>query len=96
MARVAPVSSVAERDRARLRRIDRDLELAGEAVHQQALESRLARVAELGLARGQLAARGVLAVDELEEVRGARLDAAGEDVVGIDRSGLGLRHGGEF
>src|SRR6185503_18613607 len=85
VAPVAPVPAVAQRDRALAIRLGQDLELAREAPHEQALEARLLRVAELGVARAELAAGGVDAVDEIEQLGGGGLDAAGEDTVRLEQ-----------
>jgi hypothetical protein len=61
------------------------LDLVREPPDEQALEPRLLRVAQLGLAGRELPARGVDPMDELEQLCGAGLDAAGEDIVGIER-----------
>ncbi len=84
MAPVPPVAAMADRDRALVIRIGHDLELGAEAPDQEALEAGLLRVAQLGVAGGQLAARGVDAVDQVEQLDRTDLDAAGEHGVRIE------------
>jgi hypothetical protein len=84
VAAIASVAAVVERHGARLRRIEPDLELAAEAAHEQTLEASLARIAELGLSRTELATGGVLSMDELEEIPSADLHPSSEDFVSLE------------
>ncbi len=98
MAPVAAVPAVEEGDGALALGVRDHLELGAEAPHEEALEARLLGVAQLGLARAELAAGGVDPVDEIEQLGRAHLRAAGEDVIGIQPlpvfGGAVLGHGG--